>query len=151
MSSRFPQTLRWNWASKILWYLNKKAWILKHEDVLFVVYIYSQYRQFTEILSMSLILNPRSFIPSNSAGKISCNDGYLNIVSPIGFMLFKELVMLVVQLVAWNNLSFVSTIFSKKPLNIKVQITWHYLFELQATKTASRSGGIFSGSIPCLE
>ena len=46
--------------------------------------------------------------------------------------------MLVVQLVAWQNLNFVSTILSKKPLNIKAQVIWHYLFELQATKTPWR-------------
>ena len=58
---------------------------------------------------MSSILSPRLFIRSNSGCEISLNDGSFNIVPASGFMLLKCLIMLVVQLVARQNLSFVST------------------------------------------
>ena len=51
------------------------------------------------------------FIQSNSAWKISFNDGSLIIVPAIGLTVFKELAMLVVQLGARQNPSFVSTTF----------------------------------------
>ena len=54
---------------------------------------------------MSSTLSPQSFIRSNSACEISFNDGSLNILPTSGLMLFKDLMMLVVQLVAKQNLS----------------------------------------------
>ena len=61
---------------------------------------------------MFLILNSQSCIRSSSSCKASFNDRSLNIVPASGIMLFKELVMLVVQMLAGQNLSFVSTALS---------------------------------------
>ena len=59
----------------------------------------------SSILSLNLLFDPTQLAKFH-------NDGSLNIVSASGLMLFKCLMMLVVQLVVRQNLSFVSTTLS---------------------------------------
>ena len=83
---------------------HKKAQTLKQNNFSLLYTSIASYWLFTG--------SPQSFIRFNSAYKIPFNDQSIDIMSVKSLMLFKELTRLVVQLVAREKLSFLSTTLS---------------------------------------